>query len=58
MAGCESREKAKEEENKALIRSEFEEVWNQGKINVIDDIYAADFIKRIFPVQTFMVLRD
>jgi len=48
MAGCVSHEKAKEEENKALIRSDFEEVWNQGKLDVIDDIYAADFIKHIF----------
>ena len=35
------------EENKALIRSDFEEVWNQGKLDVIDDIYAADLIKHI-----------
>ena len=44
MAGCESREKAKEEENKAIVRRIFEEVWNQGKLDVIDDIYAADFV--------------
>ncbi len=44
MAGCESREKAKEEENKAIARRAFEEVWSQGKLDVIDEIYAADFI--------------
>ena len=44
MAGCESREKAKEEESKALALRAFEEIWNQGKLEVIDEIYAADFV--------------
>jgi len=48
MVGCKSQEMVREEENKALIRDEFEEVWNQGKLDVIDDIYATDFIKHIF----------
>ena len=45
MAGCVCQEKAKEEKNKALIRADFEEVWNQGKLDVIDDIYDTNFIK-------------
>ena len=32
------------EENKALVRREIEEIWNQGKLDVIDEIFAADFI--------------
>jgi len=48
MAGCESQERAKEEENKALIRNEFEEAWNQEKLDVIDDIYTDDFIRHNF----------
>ena len=35
---------SKVEENKALVRRVLEEVWNQGKLEVIDEIYAADFV--------------
>ncbi len=35
------------EENKALVRREYEEVWNQGKLDVIDEIYTADFVGHI-----------
>ncbi len=47
MAGCESLEKVKEEKNKAIARIALEEVWSQGKLYMIDDIYDVDFIKRI-----------
>ena len=40
MTGCEK----KTEENKAIARRAFEEVWSQGKLDVIDEIYATDFI--------------
>ena len=30
------------EENKQLARRAFEEIWNQGNVNAIDDLYAAD----------------
>ena len=32
------------DENKALIRRWFEEVWNQGREEVIDELFAADGI--------------
>ena len=35
---------SKLEENKAIARRAFEEVWSQGKLDVIDEIYATDFI--------------
>ena len=40
MAGCEK----KTEKNKAITRRALEEVWNQGKLDVIDEIFAADYI--------------
>ena len=38
---------SKVEENKALVRREIEEVWNQGKLDLIDEIFAADFVCHI-----------
>ena len=35
---------SKEEENKAIPRRLFEEVWNQGKLDVINEIFAADYV--------------
>jgi steroid delta-isomerase-like uncharacterized protein len=32
------------EENKALARRIFEEIWNQGKMDVADEIYDANYI--------------
>ena len=32
------------EELKAIFRRVFEEVYNQGKLNVADEIYAADYV--------------
>lgn len=32
------------EKNKAIDLRVFKEVWNQGKLDVIDDIFAADYI--------------
>ena len=37
------------EENKALLRSVLEEVLNQGKINLIDNIYDENIVAHAFP---------
>lgn len=34
------------EENKAVVQRVVEELWNKGKIDVIDELYAADYIDR------------
>lgn len=38
-----------EEQNKAAIRRFYEEVFHQGKLNVIDEIVAADFVEHAAP---------
>ena len=43
MAGCEK----KTEDNKAIARRALEEVWSQGKLDVIDEIFAADFVLHV-----------
>ncbi len=40
MAGCAK----KTEENKAIALRGFEEVWNQGNLDVVDEIYAIDYV--------------
>jgi len=40
ITGCEK----KTEKNKAITRCLFEEVWNQGKLDVIDEIFATDYV--------------
>ncbi|MBW8004017.1 MAG: ester cyclase, partial [Planctomycetes bacterium] len=40
MAGCAK----KTEKNKAIALRVFEEVWNQGNLDVIDEIYAIDYV--------------
>ena len=32
-----------EEQNKEIVQRFFEEVWKQGKLNVIDEIFATDY---------------
>jgi steroid delta-isomerase-like uncharacterized protein len=32
------------EQNKALVRRVLDEVWSQGKLAVVDELYAADFV--------------
>jgi steroid delta-isomerase-like uncharacterized protein len=32
-------------ENKALIRRFYEEGWHQGKLDVIDDVFAEDYVR-------------
>jgi len=47
IAACgrapESEIELQEEANKALIRREYQELWNGGKLEVIDELYAPDF---------------
>jgi steroid delta-isomerase-like uncharacterized protein len=33
------------ETNKAVVRRQTEELWNQGNLNVIDEIYATDYVR-------------
>jgi hypothetical protein len=35
-----------EEENKALVRRFFEEVWSKGNLAVVDEILAPEFVDR------------
>jgi steroid delta-isomerase-like uncharacterized protein len=37
------------EENKALVRRWVEEVWNQGRLDVLDELYTPDWVGH-FPV--------
>ena len=32
------------EENKTVIHREFDGLWNQGKLDVIDELFTQDFI--------------
>ena len=32
------------EENKAISRRHFEEIWNQGKLDLIDTYFSSDFL--------------
>ncbi|MFQ5884656.1 MAG: ester cyclase [Thermoplasmata archaeon] len=43
MSGCDQKT-AGSEENEALVRRVFEEVWNQGKLDVIDELVATDYV--------------
>ena len=33
------------EENKAIVRRVFEEVWNKGNLDIIDELVASDFVR-------------
>lgn len=40
------------EENKAIVRLVFEEALNRGNLDIIDALFAADFVDRSTPDQT------
>ena len=47
MAGCENQQeaqKATEQENKTIAARLLEEIWNQRKVDLVDEIDAADFV--------------
>jgi steroid delta-isomerase-like uncharacterized protein len=33
------------EENKAIVRRYFEEVWNEGDLNVVDELFTTNFVR-------------
>ena len=35
------------EQNKALVRKFFEEVWSKGNVAVVDELLAPDFVEEI-----------
>jgi hypothetical protein len=38
-----------EENNKALVRRLFEEVWAKGNVGAVDDFMAADYVEHTAP---------
>ncbi len=38
------------EENKTLPRRSYEEIYNKGNLNVVDEIYDENFLVTILPV--------
>lgn len=49
ITGCESTQQTKLERNKALVRRINEEIWNQGNLQVVEELYAADVIRHFLP---------
>ena len=45
--GCSPSSTAKLEENKAIARRDFEEIWNKGNLDTVDEICAADGVGHI-----------
>ena len=45
ITGCESRETVQKEELKATIKRIIEEAWNNGNLDVLDELYAVDFVR-------------
>ncbi len=50
IIGCEStRETTLEEHNKELVRRVNEEVWNQGNLEIMDELYSTDIVRHFLP---------
>ncbi len=50
ITGCEStQETTLEERNKELVRRVGEKVWNQGNLEIIDELYSADIVRHFLP---------
>jgi len=37
------------ERNKDLVRRDNEEVWNKGNLEIMDELYSADFVRHFLP---------
>ena len=44
MTGAGRRERAKLEENKAIVRRNLEEFWSTGNMDIVDELYATNFV--------------
>lgn len=47
--GCESDPETTLESNKTLVRRAFEEVWNKGNLEIVEQLFSADFVRH-FPI--------
>ena len=48
LSGCLPGEDAMLEQNKQLVRRAFDEVWNKGNLDNLEEMFAADFVRH-FP---------
>ena len=48
-ARCESDRETTLERNKELIRHMNEEIWNKGNLEMVDEIFSANFVQRFLP---------
>ena len=50
ITGCEStQETTLEERNKELVHRMNDEVWNKGNLEIMDELYSADFVLHFLP---------
>jgi len=44
MTGAGRRKRARLEKNKAIVRRNVDEFWNTGNMNIVDELYATNFV--------------
>jgi steroid delta-isomerase-like uncharacterized protein len=44
LSSCEKQEQVAEEKNKEIVETYFNKVWNNGNIDVLDDLLSADYV--------------
>jgi steroid delta-isomerase-like uncharacterized protein len=49
IVGCGPNHENTLESNKTLVRRAFEEVWNKGNVEVVDQLFSTDFVRH-FPI--------
>ena len=49
ITGYESTRETTLERNKELVRRVNEEVWNQGNLEIMDELYSADIVRHFLP---------